>query len=55
MADRFTHLQQRLEEIDRKLSKYLGQSASPEQVELLRQRRETVLEMADERRALWGD
>ena len=50
----FQHLQDRLEAIDRQLASCRG-PATPEQRDLLRLRREIVMTMADERRALWGD
>lgn len=46
MADSFAQLQERLEEIDRKLTAHRG-NVTPEQTALLRLRREIVLAMAD--------
>ena len=48
------HLKKRLDDIDRQLTKHRG-PASPQQANLLRQRRETLLEMRDAERAFWGD
>ena len=53
MAD-FQHLQDRLDAVDRQLASCRG-PATPEQASLLKLRREIVMVMADERRALWGD
>ena len=53
MAD-FQHLQDRLDAVDRQLATCRG-PATPEQRDLLRLRREIVMTMADERRALWVD
>lgn len=50
----FELLQDRLEEIDRKLAAHRG-NVTPEQTALLRLRRETVVQIADLRRSIWGD
>ena len=54
MTDSLSQLQDQLDDIDRKLAACRG-NATPEQLALLRLRRETVMRMADERRANWGD
>lgn len=54
MADQFSMLQEQLDRIDVALAKHRG-NTTPKQAELLRQRREVILRMADERRQLWGD
>ena len=46
-------LEARLETIDRKLASHRGDT-SPEQMDLLRQRRELILELADLRRSMFG-
>ena len=50
----FERLYDQLESIDRKLAAHRG-NITPEQSDLLRLRRETVLAIADARRAIWGD
>ena len=54
MADQFLMLQDQLDQIDVELAKHRG-NATPQQVELLRRRREVILRMANERRSLWGE
>ena len=54
MASDFDRLFDLLGEIDRRLASHRG-ADTPEQEQLLRARRETVLAMADLRRASWGD
>jgi len=53
MAD-ICRLKQRLDSIDGELAKHRG-PASERQTDLLRMRRETLLEMRDAERAFWGD
>ena len=53
MAD-ICRLKQRLDSIDGELAKHRG-PASERQNDLLRMRRETLLEMRDAERAYWGD
>jgi len=53
MADLYD-LKKKLDEIDRRLTKHRG-PASSQQSELLRLRRECLLEMRDAERAFWGD
>lgn len=47
------HLKRRLDDIDRKLRVHRG-PATPEQAQLLRARRECLLELADAERQFWG-
>ena len=47
-------LRERLDHIDVQLAKHRG-PASPKQIDLLRLRRECLLEMKDAERAFWGD
>ena len=53
MADLY-QLKQRLDAIDQELATHRG-PVSERQCELLRRRRETLLEMRDAERAYWGD
>ena len=47
-------LKKRLDHIDAQLTKHRG-PASPQQADLLRLRRECLLEMKDAERAFWGE
>ena len=53
MADLYD-LKKKLDSIDRQLTKHRG-PASPAQANLLRLRRECLLEIRDAERAFWGD
>ena len=53
MADLY-RIKERLNQIDAQLAKHRG-PASPQQADLLRLRRECLLEMRDAERAFWGD
>ena len=53
MAD-LSRLHAQLQKIDRQLAQHRG-PASEKQADLLRLRRETILAIKDQSRAIWGD